>query len=347
MALAQGMNKALNLKHQAVAQNQSLNDQSIPLKHIGTQQMRLSPVNLAAVSRKKKPTDMTTEDARVILAAGSHLGSTNCNFQMEPYVYSRRPDGIHIINIGKMWSKMQLAALAIAAALEQQQEVVAISCRPWAQRAVLKFAKYTGAVALAGRYTPGTFTNQAEKSFREPALLVVGDPTADHQPVTESSYSNIPIVAFCDSDTPLRYVDIAIPCNNKGRNSIGLTWWLLTREVLRLRGLIPRGVAWDVMVDLFIVPPEVEKTDEVAEEVPDFARDRTALQENAIQVDRILDDLQKVDLEDVGYSGAPLAFASPVALDVISGQQAVPLPQPFNVGDWGAESEREHWTAAI
>ena len=49
------------------------------------------------------------------------------------------------------------------------------------QRAVLKFAKYTGAVAVAGRFTPGTFTNQIQKAFREPRLLVVSDPITDHQ----------------------------------------------------------------------------------------------------------------------------------------------------------------------
>ena len=28
-------------------------------------------------------------------------------------------------------------------------------------------------------------------------------------------------------------------------------WWLLTREVLRLRGSISREVPWEIMVDLY------------------------------------------------------------------------------------------------
>jgi len=69
---------------------------------------------------------------------------------MEPYLWRRRQDGFHILDFGKTWEKLVLAARVIAA-VENPAEVCVISARTWGQRAVLKFAGFTGAVAISGR----------------------------------------------------------------------------------------------------------------------------------------------------------------------------------------------------
>jgi small subunit ribosomal protein SAe len=96
--------------------------------------------------------------------------------------------GIFIINLGKTWEKLQLAARVIVA-IENPQDIIVQSARPYGQRAVLKFAQYTGAHAIAGRHTPGTFTNQMQTSFNEPRLLILTDPRTDHQVMNLHFYS--------------------------------------------------------------------------------------------------------------------------------------------------------------
>jgi len=118
--------------------------------------------------------------ARRVVGGQVHLGTKNADPQAARYIWRRRPDGVHIINLGKTWQKILLAARIIAA-IENPEDVVVVSSRQFGQRSVFKFAQHTGAQYVGGRYTPGTFTNQIQKKFLEPRLLIVTDPLTDHQ----------------------------------------------------------------------------------------------------------------------------------------------------------------------
>ena len=70
---------------------------------------------------------------------------------------------------------------------------------------------------IVGRFIPGTLTNPGLRTYIEPELIVVTDPQADQQSLSEAVSSGLPVVAICDANNNLRNVDLCLPANNKGK----------------------------------------------------------------------------------------------------------------------------------
>jgi small subunit ribosomal protein SAe len=170
-----------------------------------------------------------------LIIGGCHLGGKKLTKQMKTYVYKEREDGVYLFDVNKIYEKIQVAARIIVS-ISDPETVVAVSGRQAGQRAVYKFSQFTKTIGITGRWSPGMLTNQITKKFIEPRLLIVCDPRVDYNALLESSYVNIPVIALCNTDNNLTYVDCAIPCNNRAKRSLAMVWYILTKEVLMLTG---------------------------------------------------------------------------------------------------------------
>jgi len=173
----------------------------------------------------------------VYLTAGVRVGTHIKTKFMEKFIYSIRPDGLALLDITKIDKRIRLAARMIAN--YEPYKVVVVSARQYGQKPVEKFCSYTGCKPIVGRFIPGTLTNPSLPNFIEADLLVVTDPRADAQALSEAAQEGIPVIALCDTDSNCSFVDLIIPTNNKGRKALALIYWLLTVQVLRERGELP------------------------------------------------------------------------------------------------------------
>tara|TARA_B100001123_G_C15260989_1_gene1006572 strand:+ start:454 stop:1062 length:609 start_codon:yes stop_codon:yes gene_type:complete len=163
-----------------------------------------------------------------------NIGTQQRSADMMRFIQEVRDDGLYLIDLTKTDERIRVISKFINQ-FEPEQVVVA-SARQYGQRPARMFAESIGAKSSVGRFIPGSFTNPKLPSFYEPGILIVTDPAADQQAVREAVGSGVPIVAICDANNNLRNVDLALPANNKGRRSLALLYWLLSREVLKLRG---------------------------------------------------------------------------------------------------------------
>ncbi|MFH1836100.1 MAG: 30S ribosomal protein S2 [Methanobacteriota archaeon] len=168
------------------------------------------------------------------LSNGVHVGLKYKTADMRPFIYKIRQDKLCVFDIQKIDERLRIAAKFIASF--KPEEVLVVSNRVYGRTPIKKFAKYIGCTIISDRFISGSLTNPRIKSYVEPKLLIVTDPSADKQAIKEASDTGIPILAICDTNTRTKNIDYVVPSNNKGKNSLALVYWVMTREILKKRG---------------------------------------------------------------------------------------------------------------
>ncbi len=183
------------------------------------------------------------------LTSGVHIGTQQKSADMRRFIFKVRNDGLYVLDIKSTDERVRTAANFLAGI--EPERVLVVCQRQYGQKPAREFAKNIGARSMVGRFVPGTLTNPLLPTFFEPDVIVVTDPSADQQALREAVNIGIPVVALCDANNDLKYVDLAIPANNKGRRSLALVFWLLTREVLRSKKVITRDDEFNLELDEF------------------------------------------------------------------------------------------------
>ena len=166
--------------------------------------------------------------------SGVNIGTKQKSADMGRFIDTVNSDGLYLLNLNQTDSRIRI----IASFLNQFEpsQIMVVSARQYGQRPARMFAEAIGALSAVGRFIPGSLTNQALRSYKEPDVLFVTDPASDQQSLREAVNTGLPIVGLVDANNKLRNVDVALPANNKSRHSLALIYWLLSREVLKLRG---------------------------------------------------------------------------------------------------------------
>ena len=191
-------------------------------------------------------------DEDTFLTCGVHIGTKQKSKDMEPYIHKVRDDGLRIHNVNLTSEKITETANFLKE--YEAKDVLVVSARQYGWKPAKKFANTCGFNCIAGRFTPGRLTNPEMRYFIEPKIIVLTDPAADAQAFREAINIKIPVIAMCDSNNLTNNIDVIIPGNNKGRRSLALIYWLLSREILRIRGDLGSEDDLEETIDDFEAP---------------------------------------------------------------------------------------------
>ncbi len=179
-----------------------------------------------------------------------HIGTNQKSADMRQFLDTMQQDnsGLHLIDVHQTDARIRVVAQFLSN--YESQRILVVSARQYGQRPARKFAQIIGAKHIVGRFIPGTLTNSRLRTYIEPEVILVTDPAADAQALSEAVKSGLPVVAICDANNRLRNVDLALPANNKGRRSLALVYWLLSREILKARGTVSSDMEWELSEDV-------------------------------------------------------------------------------------------------
>ncbi|MCL5788968.1 MAG: 30S ribosomal protein S2 [Candidatus Thermoplasmatota archaeon] len=178
---------------------------------------------------------LTSEDA--YRNSAIHIGTKIRSADMKKFTAYVNKEGLNILDIKKIDERIKVASKFLSKF--EPSGIVFVASREYAKKPVKASAAALGTRFLIDRFIPGTFTNPSLSGYIEPDVVVINDPATDNQAQKEAVINGIPVIALCHTNNSTSFVDLVIPGNNKGRESLALIYYLLTKGVMQLTGKDP------------------------------------------------------------------------------------------------------------
>ena len=195
-----------------------------------------------------------TEDQLLVelddyLKAGIHIGTKFRTKFMSKFIYKVRSDGLSVLNVEQINDRIKNAINLLSQF--ESKDILIVCRRENGWKPAKLFSKATGINVITGRYPPGLLTNADLEDFIEAKLILVSDPWPDKNAVGDAAKLGIPVIAFCDTNNECNNIDLVIPCNNKGKKSLAILFWVLAKGFLKNKGLLKSDKDFKYSIDDF------------------------------------------------------------------------------------------------
>jgi small subunit ribosomal protein S2 len=189
-------------------------------------------------------------DSKIYLKSGIHIGTKFQTKYMEKFIYKVRNDGLKVLNLQKIDERIGVMVNFLAQF--EPKDILIVCRRENGWKAVKKMAEMTGIEVIPGRYPPGIMTNPNLRNYMEKKVILVTDPWPDRNAINDAMMIGIPVIALCDTNNQSNNIDLVVPCNNKGKKSLGLLFYIATKEFMKQKGMITDDKEFPAQLEDFV-----------------------------------------------------------------------------------------------
>ena len=224
--------------------------------------------------KSKKKTDETkTDDKETALTSiedyiktAAYLGTKVVTPTMRKYIYRRRLDGLAILNTLLVDQKLKDSLDFVVKF--KPEEWILVCKREAGWRAAKMFSELTGVKIFTKKYPSGILTNTDLSNFIETKMIFICDPWIDKNALTDSKKVKVPVVGICNTNNHTTDIDYVIIGNNHSNKSLGLFFWLLSREYMKAHNIKKELPSLEDFAGetLILEEPKKKKKEEIKEE---------------------------------------------------------------------------------